>query len=107
MLRSDKILITKQGLEDLIQVLKDRTHLTYRTYKEVHRDLTPSEAKYLESIGKERKTKGIELPVYDATKPLNLKFKVLRDYLEDYEKWKVEQAELEKKNENKEKVKSH
>ena len=98
MLETDKIVLTKQGLEDLVQVLLDRTHLQNRTYREYDRELNPSEERYLEAIGKERFTRKLEMPTYDPSKPLNLKFKILREYLEDYEKYKLGDWELKPNN---------
>jgi len=38
------------------------------------------------------------MPTYDPSKPLNLKFKILREYLEDYEKYKLGDWELKPNN---------
>lgn len=89
LLRCDKIIITKVGLEQLIQNLKDRTDIRYRVGPRMHRDLLPSELQRIDAFGLKTRKKD-EMPKYDPTKPLDFKFKVLEDYLKDYEKKKSE-----------------
>lgn len=67
----------------MVQNLKDRTELRYRVGKRYDRETLPSEAQRMEAFNIKPKTS--EIPEYDPTKPLDFKFKILQDYLKDYE----------------------
>lgn len=82
LLKADKLIITKEGLDQVVQNLKDRTSLRYRVGQRYGRETLPSEAQRMEAFN--IKPKAAE-PEYDPTQPLNFKFKILQDYLKDYE----------------------
>ena len=88
----DKLLITKEGLNQLFQALVDRQYLRFKT-KNIRRELLTSEIEKARALGTERKTE--ESPKYDPAKPLKFKFKILEDYLKDYEKGQSENKERE------------
>jgi len=82
-LKFDKVLITKDGLRQLIQELKDRSFLRFR-HRNVKREETVSELEKAKAFGTEKKVE--EMPTYDPSKPLTFKFKILEEYLKEYEK---------------------
>lgn len=84
MLKCDRLVLTKQGLEDLVQNLQDRTALRYRIGTRFNREMMPSEIRRAEVYNIKPKTK--DVPKYDPSKPISFKFKVLEEYLKDYEK---------------------
>jgi hypothetical protein len=90
LLTADKVLITKEGLEQLIQNLRDRTQLNFQVGRKYNRELLPSELQRIEAFNLKTKK---EMPQYDPTKPLQFKFKILEEYLKDYEKAKQKGAE--------------
>ena len=87
----DKLLITKEGLNQLLQSLVDRQYLRFKT-KNIKRELLNSEIEKARALGIERKAE--ELPKYDPAKPLKFKFKILEDYLKDYEKVQSDNSSL-------------
>ena len=95
MLKCDRLVLTKQGLEQLTQNLKDRTELRYRIGTRYNREQTTSEIQRANAFGIKRKSK--EMPKYDPSQPLNFKFKVLEEYLKDYEKRRSGEIPAEKK----------
>ena len=76
-------MITKEGLEQLIQNFKDRTEIRYRVGPRYNREITQSETQRIEAFNLKRKQ--AEIVEYDPNKPLKLKFRILQDYLKDYE----------------------
>jgi len=82
-LKFDKVLITKDGLRQLIQELKDRSFLRFR-HRNVKRDDTVSELEKAKAFGTEKKVE--VMPTYDPSQPLTFKFKILEEYLKEYEK---------------------
>jgi len=95
LLKCDRLVLTKQGLEQLTQNLKDRTELRYRIGTRYNREQTTSEIQRANAFGIKRKSK--EMPKYDPSQPLNFKFKVLEEYLKDYEKRRSGEIPAEKK----------
>lgn len=95
LLKCDRLVLTKQGLEDLVQNLQDRTELRYRLGTRYNREQTASEIRRAEVFNIKPKTK--EMPKYDPSKPISFKFKVLEEYLKDYEKRRSGEATTEKK----------
>jgi len=102
LLKCDKLVITKEGLEQLIQSLKDRTELRYRIGPRFDREILPSEVQRATAFNIKPKTK--EMPEYDPTKPLEFKFKVLEEYLKDYEKKKSGDTTTTKKDDDNKKT---
>lgn len=84
LLKCDKLLITKEGLQQLIQNLKDRTELLYVFGPRFQREIKPSEVQRQTAFKLKPRVK--EIPKYDPSQPLDFKFKVLQDYLKEYEK---------------------
>lgn len=70
----------------MVQNLKDRTALSFQIGKRFDRPPTESEIQKANAFGKKNKVE--EMPKYDPSKPLKFKFKILEDYLKDYEKIK-------------------
>lgn len=66
----------------------DRTSIRFSVGRQIHRDPYPSEVERAKIFGV--KSKKLEMPKYDPSKPLNFKFKILEQYLKDYEKAKAE-----------------
>ena len=89
-MRAEKVLITKEGLQQLVQDLSDRKSIQFTLGKKFNRDLYPSEIERAKAFG--LKSKKLEMPKYDPTQPMNFKFKILEQYLKDYEKSKVDAA---------------
>lgn len=67
--------------------------------KHVERGITESEAERETVWPTANSDKGSAMPVYDPTKPLNFKFKLLQEYNEQYEKLKST-GEIQKYREN-------
>jgi hypothetical protein len=86
LLGADKVLITKDGLDQLIQNFKDRKSLYFRVGRRFNREVLPSEAQRTEAFG--IKSRAPEKYKYDPNQPLKFKFQVLEEYLKDYEKVK-------------------
>lgn len=86
-------MITKEGLGLLTQDLRDRKQLLFRNRK-VKRGLAESERQRKKAFGeKEEDKKEEETVKYDPEKPLKLRFKILQNYLEEYERKKGENKE--------------
>lgn len=83
LLKCDRLIITKEGLEQLVQNLRDRTLIRYKVGPHFNRDLTPSEIQQANAFNIKKKQK--EKIEYDPSKPLKFKFKVLEEYLKEYE----------------------
>jgi len=79
----DKLVITKDGVQSLIQELQDRSFLRFRPRK-VNREMTPSENARVKALGVVVRKQ--EIPKYDPSQPLKFKFKILEEYLKEYEK---------------------
>ena len=77
------VVITKEGLRQLIQELVDRTYIRNR-FRNTRRAPTVSEVERSKALGLAKEEE--KQPTYDPTKPLQFKFKVLEDYLKEYEK---------------------
>jgi len=86
LLKADKLLITKEGLDEMMQDLKDRTNNMFTVGRRFHRPPMVSEIQRANASGK--KLEKEEMPKYDPTQPLKFKFKILENYLKDYEKIK-------------------
>lgn len=82
MIASDRIFITLDGLRTLTQYLLDTTFLNYRINNGRKDFLTQADQEI-------RKLKPeslpAEKPIYDPSKPLELKFTILKDYMKQYE----------------------
>ena len=91
LLKCDRLVITKEGLEQMIQDLKDRTEIQYVIGPRMNRETKPSENQRAVAFNLKSKVK--EMPQYDPSQPLNFKFKVLQDYLRDYERQRTGEAE--------------
>lgn len=91
-MKADKVIFTKQGLQETTQDLLDRTSILFR--KSRKRTITTSEKERKEIFGikeeKEEKTN------FDPSKPLQFKFKILEEYLKEYEAKKKETKEKKK-----------
>lgn len=81
-MEADRVIFTKEGMNETTQDLIDRTTLKYKKTKG-KRDLLESEIqrKKLIKVGEEE-----PMPKYDPEKPLQFKFRVLEEYLKVYEK---------------------
>lgn len=86
LLGADKVLITKDGLEQLVQNFKDRHSLKFTIGRRFNREPLPSEIQRAEAFG--LKSRAPEKYTYDPSQPLKFKFKILEEYLKDYEKVK-------------------
>jgi len=87
LLKCDRLVFTVTGLKQMTQDLNDRAVLLYRNRK-VKRGIVESEKNRNEAFGvQEDEPKEIK---YDPSKPLKLRFKVLENYLKDYEEKKSE-----------------
>lgn len=90
LLKCDRLAITLTGLKQLTQDIKDRSQLLYRNRK-IKRDLVESEKQRNEAFGvKQEEKKEVK---YDPSKPLQLRFKVLENYLKEYEEKKKKPEE--------------
>lgn len=88
-MKADKVIFTKEGLQETTQDLLDRTTILFR--KSRQRTIMPSEKERNEIFGiKEEKE---EKSAYDPSKPLQFKFKILAEYLKEYETKKKEAKE--------------
>ena len=82
-------MFTKEGLQETTQDLLDRTCILFRKTRK--RTLMPSEKERKEIFGiKEEKE---EKSDFDPSKPLQFKFKILEEYLKEYETKKKETKE--------------
>jgi len=90
LLKCDKLVITKEGLDQLVQDLKDRTSFQYIIGPKFNREVSRSEIQRRVAFNVKPKEK---MPEYDPSQPLNLKFKILQDYLKDYERHRSGEAE--------------
>jgi hypothetical protein len=67
----------------LVQDLKDRTENLFTPGRRFNRPPMPSEIQRANVFGSKTKE---EMPKYDPSQPLKFKFKILEDYLKDYER---------------------
>lgn len=86
LLKCDKLLITKEGLEQVIQNLRDRTTLRFQIQRRHGRETLPSEVQRVHAFNLKQESR--EVNEYDPNKPLKFKFKILEEYLQEYEKKK-------------------
>eukprot|EP01017_Pseudomicrothorax_dubius_P019376 TRINITY_DN212_c0_g1_i1.p1 TRINITY_DN212_c0_g1~~TRINITY_DN212_c0_g1_i1.p1 ORF type:complete len:354 (-),score=76.60 TRINITY_DN212_c0_g1_i1:658-1719(-) len=86
LLRSKRIIVTLEGLSALTQVLRERTYARYRL-----RSMPRTQMSYEVSQAKKEET----APVYDPSKPLQFKFKLLEEYHKEYERLRAANAPIE------------
>ena len=85
LLKCDRLVLTVTGLKQLTQDINDRSKLLFRN-KKIKRELVESEKQRNETFGvKEEEKTEVK---YDPSKPLKLRFKVLENYLKEYEERK-------------------
>lgn len=93
LLHCDRLVLTIDGLKQLTQDLIDRTGNLYRNRK-VKRSLMESEKQRNELLkGYHVTLEEKEVLKYDPNKPLKLKFKILEDYLQEYENKKEKEVD--------------
>lgn len=76
------VMITKEGLRQLVQELVDKKYL-YNRIQRGRRAPTASEVEKEKIFGTKKEG---DAPTYDPSKPVQFKFKVIEDYLKEYEK---------------------
>ncbi|KRX10531.1 Ribosomal protein L4 domain [Pseudocohnilembus persalinus] len=82
LLKQEKIYITKEALQQLVQDLKDRQFLRYRHRSDPKGEIySEQQRKQALGIEKQEETRY----KYDPSKPLHFKFQILNDYLQEYE----------------------
>lgn len=79
--KADRILITREGLEELVENLNKTTYMVYRH---------PSMPK----IEQEQKKEAEQQANFDPSEPYEFKFKILAQYMEQYQRLKKEKPDL-------------
>jgi hypothetical protein len=85
----EKVIISLEGLKQLTLDLNDKTKWTFSGRIRPKKDQLPSALERRKALPIDEQQK--EKPVlYDPKKPLEFKFKILEDYLKNYETMKGE-----------------